>query len=201
MLVVDENLVRVELLLRQGRLTCPGCSGPLAGWGHARVRQIRDRFGAVLRLRPRRVRCPGCSATHVLLPEAVLPRRADAARVVGAGLEIAAAGLGHRRIAAVLGLPADTVRGWVRRFTERAESIRSLFTTVLVALAEDPVLPLPTRSRAADAVVAVVAAARAARRRWGLETLPAWWFACRVSRGALLMPAGHADQAPDGTVL
>jgi hypothetical protein len=141
-------------------------------------------------------------ATHVLLPEAVLPRRADAARVVGAGQEIAAAGLGHRRIAAVLGLPADTVRGWGRRFTERAESIRSLFTTVLVALAEDPVLPLPlpTRSRAADAVVAVVAAARAARRRWGLETLPAWCFACRVSRGALLMPA-HADQAPDGTVL
>ena len=187
-LVVEVDPGRVELLLRRERLTCPGCGGPLAGWGYARPRAVRDRFGEVLRLRPRRVRCSACSATHVLLPEAVLPRRADAARVVGAGLEMAAAGLGHRRIAAELGLPADTVRGWVRRFAEYAEAIRSLFTVVLVALAEDPVLPSPGRSRAADAVAAVVAAARAARRRWDLKGLSTWWFACRVSRGRLLAP-------------
>ncbi|MFC5781381.1 DUF6431 domain-containing protein [Streptomyces aureus] len=87
-LVVDEDPAQVERLLRRGRLTCPGCSDRAAGWGHARPRRVRDCFGAVLRLRPRRVRCVDCSATHVLLllPEMVLPRRADASRVVGAGL-------------------------------------------------------------------------------------------------------------------
>lgn len=186
MLVVDVDPVQVELDLRQGRLACPGCSGPLVRWGYARPRWIRDRLGAVLRLRPRRVRCPGCSATHVLLPELALARRADAARVVGAGLEIAAAGLGHRRIAAALGLPADTVRGWVRRFAEVAEGVRSLFLTVLVAVASDPVVPEPAGSPVADAVTAVAAAASAAELRWAMGGVSRWWFACRVSRGLLL---------------
>jgi hypothetical protein len=121
-----------------------------------------------------------------LLPEEVLLRRADATRVVGAGLEIAAAGLGYRRIAAVLGLPADTVRGWIRRFALRGEVIRSLFTVILVALAPDPVVPEPGGSVVADAVVAIEAAAVAARERWRLPDLDRWLFACRVSRGGLL---------------
>ncbi|WP_055590057.1 DUF6431 domain-containing protein [Streptacidiphilus griseoplanus] len=189
MLIMDMDPVGVELLLSQGQLACPGYARPLAGWGHARPRRIRDRFGAVLPLRPRRARCPACATTHVLLPEAVLPRRADAAEVVGAGLEIAAGGWGHRRIAAELGRPADTVRGWVRRLGTRAETVRSLFTTVMVALADDPVPPSPAGSGMADAVVAVVAAAEAARRRWGQQGLLTWRFACRVSCGALLAPA------------
>ncbi|MFD8073442.1 DUF6431 domain-containing protein [Streptomyces sp. NPDC059718] len=82
--------VRVEHVLRQDQLACPRCARPLAGWWHAWPRRIRGRFGAGLMLRPRRTRCPACATTHVLLPEAVLPRRADAAEVVGAGLEMAA---------------------------------------------------------------------------------------------------------------
>jgi hypothetical protein len=52
----------------------------------------------------------------VLLPEVLWPRRADAAEVIGAGLEIAALGRGHRQVAAHLGLSDGTVRGWIRRF-------------------------------------------------------------------------------------
>ena len=54
------------------------------------------------------------------------------------------------------------------------------------------------RYMVADAVVAIVVAARAARQRWGLETLPAWWFASRVSQGCLLAPPEPAlGQLPE----
>jgi hypothetical protein len=66
-----------------------------------------------------------------------LSRRADAGAVIGAALE-AAAGGGHRKIARPLGRPAATVRGWVRRFTGRAEPVRVFFTMLL---APDPVMP------------------------------------------------------------
>ena len=143
-----------------------------------------------MRLRPRRVRCEGCSATHVLLPEMVLPRRADASRVVGAGLETAARGLGHRRVAVVLGLPADTVRSWIRRFRRCAERVRSLFMTVLVAAAWDPVIPGPGGSPLAGAAAVIAAAAEAARQRLGLPRLERCSFACRASRGRVLAAGG-----------
>ena len=50
----------VERRLAAGRLRCPGCSGRLAGWGHARERVIRGEGGIGWRLRPRRSRCGGC---------------------------------------------------------------------------------------------------------------------------------------------
>jgi DNA-directed RNA polymerase specialized sigma24 family protein len=63
--------------------------------------------------------------THVVLPAASVPRRADAAEVIGSALLAKAAGRGHRTIAAELGVPAGTVRGWLRRATARAGSIRA----------------------------------------------------------------------------
>jgi uncharacterized protein YjcR len=36
--------------------------------------------------------------------------------------------VGHRRIAEQLGVPAATVRGWLRRFGARAPVIAALFT-------------------------------------------------------------------------
>jgi hypothetical protein len=42
-------------------------------------------------------------------------RRVDLAAVIDAALEVKAAGWGHRPIAARLGVPAATVRGWLRR--------------------------------------------------------------------------------------
>ncbi len=74
--------------------------------------------------RPRRSWCSGCRRTHVLLPASMLVRRADAVVVIGAALLAKAAGQGHRPIAVLLGRPESTVRGWLRRFTGRAESVR-----------------------------------------------------------------------------
>ena len=123
MLTVETDTCRVEERLRSGRLACPGCSGVLARWGHARGRRVRGTDGG-LWIVPRRARCTGCRATHVLLPVVLLVRRADTAAVIGAGLTAKATGAGHRLIAALLGRPAETVRGWLRRFAGRVEAVR-----------------------------------------------------------------------------
>ncbi|MGW7259343.1 helix-turn-helix domain-containing protein [Streptomyces sp. NPDC054834] len=70
-------------------------------------------------------------------------RRADAAEVVGAGLELAAVGWGCRRIAERLGRPVTTVRGWLRCWSRRAGRTAAVFTAWLVALADDPASVLP----------------------------------------------------------
>ena len=82
---------------------------------------------------PRRSRCRECGGTHVLLPAWCLLRRADAGEVIGAALEAAAAGDGHRKIAGRLGRPASTVRGWLRAFARRAEQVRLVFTALAAA--------------------------------------------------------------------
>lgn len=188
MLIVDTELLVVERELKDGRLVCPSCSSVLVPWGHGRPRVVRGEIGARLFLRPRRTRCSSCRITHVLLPALVLPRRADAVAVIGAGLEIAARGLGHRPIAERLGRPEATVRGWLRRFNLVAEQVRSLFTTVLVSVADDPVMPDPAAGRLADAVAAVLAAAAVVEGRFVVALSP-WELACRTSRGTLLAPS------------
>jgi transposase-like protein len=186
-LIVDVDVVLVERQLRSGELACPGCGAGLGPWGHGRSREIRASKGSRWRVRPRRARCRGCQATHVLLPEALWPRRTDAAEVIGAGLEIAAAGLGHRRIAARLDRAEDTVRGWVRRFRGRSEEVRRHFTVALVAVADDPVMPEPTGTPVGDAVRAVAAAHAAAAARWPrMLTVSRWAFAGRAIGGRVL---------------
>ena len=170
-------------MLVEGLLTCPGCGGVLAGWGHAREREVRGLEG---RLRPRRARCSGCSRTHVLLPVSVLARRADCVALIGAALVAKAAGLGHRPIAASLGVAESTVRGWLRRFTARAQQWRDRFTVVLVALDPDPPAVLARGSEVGDAVEVIGLAAGAAVRRFGPG--PPWQFAAAVSGGLLLGP-------------
>ncbi|GHD80015.1 hypothetical protein GCM10010336_63040 [Streptomyces goshikiensis] len=192
-LVVDSDGLLVERQLRRGQLSCPGCGAVLAPWGHGRAREIRGDLGARLFLRPRRTRCSGCKVTHVLLAEALWPRRADAAVVIGAGLEIAALGMGHRQIAAHLGLAEGTVRGWLRAFAGRSEAVRRHFTVALVALADDPVMPDAAASTFADAVSAVAAAHRAAATRWPhMLTVSRWEFAGRAIGGRLLTSSSIA---------
>ena len=58
--------------------------------------------------------CVACRVTHVLLAVSCLVRRADVVEVIGAALRAKARGQGHRPIAARLGRPASTVRGWLR---------------------------------------------------------------------------------------
>lgn len=183
MLMVDNDAVEVERLLAKELLASPCCGGVLAPWGSARWRSSRGPEGTV-RHRPRRARCTSCGRTHVLLPQAWLLRRADAASVIGAALVAKAAGSGHRPIAAMLGRPACTVRGWLRRFRSRAEWIRAEFTRLVYVL--DPqASPLdPAGSLVADAVEAIGRAAAAAVLR--VSSSGAWDFAARASAGRLL---------------
>lgn len=182
--MVGTAAAEVERLLAGGVFTCP-CGGVLGGWGYARERVVRGLPG---RLRPRRARCRGCGRTHVLLPVSVLVRRADCVAVIGAALLAFAGGWGHRRVAAAVGVPVSTVRGWLRRFAVRARGWRERFTVVLVGL--DPA-PGPVRSRGwevADAVEVIGLGAASAVRRFGPR--PPWEFASAISGGLLLGPVG-----------
>jgi len=187
MLTVETDADAVEERLGSGRLACPGCAGVLAGWGRARGRSVRDTDG-VLWVVPRRSRCCGCGATHVLLPVLLLVRRADTVVVIGAGLTAKATGAGHRLIAALLGRPPETVRGWLRRFATRVEAVRSVFTCWCRDLAPDPVLPGPAGSTWADAIAAILAAAVAVGTRFSLGEVPVWQAAAAVSAARLLAP-------------
>jgi transposase-like protein len=135
-------------------------------------------------LQPRRARCRGCAGTHVLLPEVALLRRQDEVAVIGAAIEANVAGSGFRSIASRLGVHAGTVRGWLRRFAERAGLIRAHFTRWAVVL--DPELGpvMPAGSTVADALEAIAVAARA----WVLRFGPGdpWRIASVLSGGVLL---------------
>lgn len=80
MLIVDAEVLLVEQQLREGKLKCRSCKGALAPWGHGRPREVRGDLGARLFVRPRRSRCSSCQVTHVLLPEAIWPRRGGCSR-------------------------------------------------------------------------------------------------------------------------
>jgi len=201
---VEIDPVMVEQRLRSGGLACPECAGRLTGWGRARTRVVRGQDGPLV-VTPRRSRCTRCRATHVLLPVLLLVRRADTAPVIEAALRARAAGQGYRRIAAVLGRPADTVRGWLRRFAARVEGVRVVFTGWCRALDPDPVLPSPAGTAWADSLAAIEAAARAMLGRFraagaagvvaggsGVVGVPVWQVAVAVSAGRLLAPGWPA---------
>src|SRR5271157_3003959 len=131
MVTVEVDPVRVESWLAAGGIGCPTCrDGVLGGWGYARARRVEGLSDPV---RPRRARCRACLVTHVLLPVTVLLRRAYAAERIWAVLTARSEGLGHRRIAASLGVPAATVRGWLRRAADRLEAVRIWFLRVAMA--------------------------------------------------------------------
>jgi len=176
-------LVESELL--GGRLECPSCRGVLGPWGHARRRVVRRTAGLLTRLRPRRARCRACRQTHVLLPDVVLLRRRDEVAVIGAALVAKAVGDGYRRIAGRLGVPVETVRGWLRRFTRDGERIRAHFTRWAIALDPEFGRVSPTGSVFGDAVEAIGLAVCAFALRFGGGRGP-WPLAAVLSGGGLL---------------
>lgn len=101
-------------LVADGNGACPGCGGTLRRWGRARWRPVRGLEGQP-GLRPARVRCGGCRVTQVVLPCDVLVRRRDATVVIGRAWAAFASGAGARRVSAMVGVPMETARGWLRR--------------------------------------------------------------------------------------
>jgi hypothetical protein len=120
----------------------------------------------------------------VLLPDVALLRRQDEVAVIGEAIEAKVAGQGYRRVASRLGVHADTVRGWLRRFMERAGLVRAHFTRCAVALDPELGAVLLAGSGIADALEAIAVAARA----WVLRFGPGdpWRIAVRLSGGVLL---------------
>ena len=173
--------------LAAGALRCPRCAAPLRPWGFARVRSLRLSCGGRSSLRPRRARCRSCAVTHVLLPAQAPARLAYAIDVVGQALLGSAQGQGHRAIGAELAVPADTVRGWVRKANGHAEWLRVQGT--VRAHEFDPMLPatVPAGSALADALSALGLAAATVLRQLG-PIAPPWHIIAMVARGRLLAP-------------
>lgn len=190
MRMVDADAELVESRLQAGAIECPDCGAGMRPWGHARERTLRDGEGRV-RMRPRRSICRRCSTergrwvTHVLLPVVVLLRRGDAIKVIGEALSaLADKRLTRTQVAVAAGAPADTVRGWWRRFKKRAEEIRQTFTEA--AHRWDPELgAITARNRPVqDAMEAIGLAAAAALRALGPQ--PLWSLVAGVTGGLLL---------------
>jgi hypothetical protein len=164
-------------MLADGLLACPDCGGVLSGWGRTRPRSLRRVSGVEERLRLRRAICPvrgvgGCGRSHVLLPALMLERRLDEVEAIWSVLRARVDGLGWRRLVAVVGRPASTVRGWVARAVARAGLIRDRFTEVEHLLArtagEDMDRVVPAGDALRDAVAQVGVVVAALRRTRGL---------------------------------
>lgn len=189
MVTVEVDVDSVESRLAARQIACPLCPGVLRPWGWAVRRRVRGLDGV---LRPRRARCAACGTTQVLLPVTVLLRRAYAAALVIAAVLGRAEGRGHRRVAAGLGIPASTVRGWLRRMAGRLESVRALFAWVAVTVGIDQPGACGAGSPWADVLAALGAATAAFRDRFGgsgrFVTVTADRVAVACSGGRLLAP-------------
>lgn len=158
---------------------CPACGHDrvaFAGWWTRHTRRGPIDI--------QRVACGGCGATHSCWPDVLVARRLDVAEMIGAGLAAAAGGAGHRPIAARLGVPEGTVRGWLRRFRRLAEPL----TARLMAFAADA-NPAVGHPRAGTPLAMAVDAVGRAGEAWALltgEPVDAWPLAVCIAGGRLL---------------
>jgi hypothetical protein len=81
----------------------------------------------------------------VLLPAELLQRRSYPLPLIGAALTAAGRGRGPRWVSRQLGIPAATVRSWLRRARANTETLYRLGVQTVVALNPDL---LPTTARA-----------------------------------------------------
>jgi hypothetical protein len=130
----------------------------------------------------------------VLLPAALLLRRAHAVAVIGRALELAAGGRAGRRIAVVLAIPRSTVRGWLARFAALAEGLRAHFMRWLLWLVPSRSRLDPAAGLVGDAITAVLAAGAAAVERLGIDGV--WQFAAAATGGRLLANTSAPFPAP-----
>jgi hypothetical protein len=134
----------------------------------------------------RRARCKPCGGpTHALLPDFVAWARLDEFELICAAIEQMAAGASTASVqASSEGVPYTTVRSWRRRFAERAGMLARGFLAAAVALG-DLVGRLPAGGEVTVAIVAMRAAAAAARRRLSAPG-GHWRIANRIVGGQLL---------------
>jgi hypothetical protein len=165
--------------------SCPDCGGELGRWpGYRRLVRFRSE---TRRVRLARVRCRACGQTHALLPSFLLAYRRDVVDTVGAALLGAAGGLGHRPLAATLGLPAETVRGWLRRArTNQAMRAYAALLDFVYALGADPPRPPPIADPLLWLLDALASAHRLACTRFGPDIDGPWNVASALTRGQLL---------------
>jgi hypothetical protein len=166
------------------QLTCPNCGGTLRRWSNARTRTIRLLQGEAATWTPPRLRCRDCARTHVVHAVQLGPRHAYGTEVLTTALVRAADGTGHRAVAAGLGLPADTVRGWLRRARGAAEDVRIQAVQAIVGLEPDQLPTEPSPSSLAEALRALAVAARLAADRWKIPA-PLWQIAAVMTRARL----------------
>lgn len=193
-MIVVRTVEVAEQALTEGELVCPrrGCGDTLQRWGYGPRRRVRGLGAAVIDVRPRRARCRGCETTHVLLPAALQPHRADATEVIGTALAHKAAGHGHRRIAAALSRSPSTVRRWLRRARDHAHLTRlwQRGAQQLIRLDQDAFNELAaTGNLLHDAVTMLAAAASWTQRRLGIND-PLWTLIGLHTHGRLLAPPG-----------
>jgi hypothetical protein len=142
--------------------------------------------------------------THVLLPVTLLLRRAYAAEVIGAAIEARGGGVGHRPAGQRLGVPASTVRGWLRRLGGRLEPVRVVLVQVAIRAGVDVTVPAARGCPWRDLLAALETATVALRSRFGpvgvLGPVTAWQVAVACSGGRLLAPgwspAGEQHEFP-----
>ena len=135
----------------------------------------------------------------MLLPSWCAPRRADAIEVIGTAAAMALAGAGYGRIGAGLGVPAATVRGWLRQAPlpppRRCARTRCT-SSASPAGAADPPLQGPAASPLGDALNAVAACAQAAITRFGLSRADLWPLLGRFGLARHLAPARDGSSFP-----
>jgi len=174
------------------RPACPRCGDPTQRWsGYARhVRDDRDHLIWVAR-----VRCTGCGVTQALLPSFVLPRRWDAVANLGKAVGLAAEGMGHRPIAALLLRPETTVRDWLRRLRSTVVTVTTALLARAVALGwsgfELPTAPLPRLCVAVGALAGRWPGDRSADP-WGIAVLVTGGGLLATNTGAPLEPASRS---------
>ncbi|MGI8310932.1 DUF6431 domain-containing protein [Saccharopolyspora hattusasensis] len=184
--VVDTEAARRALAA--GRLRCPECAGTLRPWGRTRERTVVDHHGTRT-VRPDRARCQTCGRTHTVLPAELLAGRSYTLGVIGPALAAGGLGVGHRRIAARLRVPAGTVRSWLRRARDNAAALYRLGVDTVVAIDQDRLPRTPRPTLLGDALEALAAAMAAAADRFALSNQNLWASLNALTRGRLLAPS------------
>jgi hypothetical protein len=163
-------------------LSCPACGHGQVNFDGWYRRQTRRGRVSIQRVLCASGGCP--QRSHSLCPDVLVTGRVDLASVIGWALEAKAAGQGHRTIAETLGVPATTVRGWLRRAAVRGGAVA--IRLLAVAATADPAVRAPPTAGQVATLVAAVWVAAEAYVRLGEEPVDRWRFAVRHSGGRLL---------------